>query len=650
MLQKYILLQFCGDHMDQTLSQQFEKFNTHGKLPSPRGVALQVIHLTELNDTTAHQVAKLINNDPSLASRILKSANILVRREGRPVTSIIDAVTVLGFKSVRQLALSLSLVADFSAGSCVGFDYQKFWAHSVCSGVAAQQLITRMSIGVADEAFLLGLLSQIGRLTLSTVFPEQYSKILAQSAESNNLSKLERTTFGLDHNQITSLMLADWGMPELFQNIAMYLEHPDASLFADGSRSWRLLQLFHFADRLAEICTDAPADRLTKIPKLMLLSTREGIETDTLIEIGDVVIKEMKEWGSLLNITVPAIPPFKELLGAASIANELTGIEALPGGAAEFVKLRILLVEDDRSMQLLYKNLLEKSGHKVTTANNGRAALEIVKKSPPQLIISDWMMPEMDGIEFCKAIRKNEEWKQIYFFIVTAQESTEKLVEAFEAGVDDYLSKPINPKVLGARLRAAQRIIQMQEAQVQDHLQLRKFADELALSNQRLQELALTDSLTGLPNRRYGIDRLEQEWAIATRSGHPVCCMMVDVDRFKMINDTFGHHLGDEALKMVAESLRHAARKQDVVCRLGGEEFLVICSNTNEEACFQYAERLRQQVDSQPLQVQGKTLHITVSIGLSSNSKIGNVEAMLHLADERLYAAKAAGRNKTIAG
>jgi diguanylate cyclase (GGDEF)-like protein len=160
----------------------------------------------------------------------------------------------------------------------------------------------------------------------------------------------------------------------------------------------------------------------------------------------------------------------------------------------------------------------------------------------------------------------------------------------------------------------------------------------------------MTDSLTGLPNRRYGIDRLEQEWANATRSGHPVCCMMVDVDRFKLINDTYGHHLGDEALKMVAASLRHAARKEDVVCRLGGEEFLVICANTNVEAGYQYAERLRQQVASQPLQVQGKTIPITVSIGLSSNANHKNVESMMHIADDRLYAAKAAGRNRTIAG
>lgn len=635
--------------MDPSLSQQFEKFNAHGKLPSPKGIALQVIHLTEQQDSTAQQIAKLINNDPSLASRIIKSANLLARREGRPVTSIIDAVTVLGFKSVRQLALSLSLVADFSSGACAGFDYQEFWAHSVCCGVAAQQLVSRMNIGVADEAFLLGLLSQIGRLTLSTIYPEQYSQLLARSSGAQNLTELERNSFGLDHNQITSLMLKDWGMPELFQEIALHLESPDTSHFAEGSRNWRLLQLFHFANNIAALCTSNPAERFHKVPQMMLLATHVGIETVALIEIGDLVIKELVEWSHLLNIAVAAIPPFEQMLNAASIVHELKRVVALPGSTAESVKLNILLVEDDRSIQLLYKNMLEKSGHHVAAASNGKIALEMVKNAPPQLIISDWMMPELDGLQLCKEIRKNPAWNNIYIFLITALESTANLVEAFEAGVDDYLTKPINAKIFAARLRAAQRIIQLQVTQEQERKQLRKFADELALSNKRLQELVLTDTLTGLPNRRYGIERLEQEWAIAIRSGNPVCCMMIDVDLFKSVNDTYGHQFGDEALKMVAANLRLAARKEDVVCRFGGEEFLVICSNTDENACFQYAERLRLQVAAHPLEVQGKTLPITISIGLSANTKLSNIESMMSLADERLYKAKSSGRNRTVA-
>lgn len=638
-----------GNSMTQSINQKFEAFKARGNLPSPRGMSLQIIQLTDKEDTTVQQIARLINSDPALAGRVIKAANLLVRREGRPIASIMDAVSLLGLKSVRQLALSLSLVADFGTGPCQHFDYQKFWAHSACGGLAAQEVVTRTQLGVADEAFLLGMLAQIGRLTLATVFPPEYSRILEQLSESDDLSALERQAFGLDHNQISALMLADWGMPKLFQDVALYLERPETSPLKEGERSWRLLQLFHFSEHLAEVCIAAPAARYRQVPRLMLLATRVGIETETLIEIGNHVAQGMREWSALLGIAAPDIPPFAEILNSASITPELLGVDELPSGQHAAYKLRILLVEDDRAIQLLYKALLEKAGHQVVTANNGRAALEIVKAGPPQLIISDWMMPEMDGIEFCKTLRKNPDWQRIYVFIVTAQESTEKLIEAFEAGVDDYLSKPINPRVLAARLRAAQRIIQMQEAQEEDRLQLRQFADELAQSNKRLQALALTDALTGLPNRRHGMERMEQEWAVSSRSSRPLCCMMVDIDHFKSINDSHGHLLGDEALKMVAASLRQTARKQDIVCRLGGEEFLVICIDTDEQAGFHYAERLRQHVASQALQIQDKTLHLTVSIGVSANSGLDNADAMLQQADERLYAAKAAGRNCTIA-
>lgn len=632
-----------------SINQAFEDFKTHGNLPSPNSIALQIIQLASQDDTSTQQIAKLISNDPALAGRIVKAANLLFRHQVRPIASILDGVTILGINSVRQLALCISLVDDFHSGPCKGFDYQKFWAHSACSAVAAQEIVAKMNVGVADEAFLFGLVSQIGRLALATVFSQKYTQVLEQSVAANNPHELERNAFGIDHNQITAMMLADWGIPELFQKIALHIEHPDASEFSKGGRSWLLLQLLHFADLVATICTSSTTERYQLVPRLMLLATHTGIQTSALIEIGDRVIQGLMEWCELLNIVKPSLPTFEEILTSAAIAPVSTNDEGSPSPQFSTFKLRILLVEDDRAVQLLYKSFLEAIGHTVTTANNGRAALEILKTNRPQIIISDWIMPEMDGIAFCKALRANPEWRNIYLFIVTAQESTEKLIEAFEAGASDYLTKPINQRVLAARLRAAQSIIQMQEALEKDRLQLRQFADELALSNQRLQELALTDTLTGLPNRRYALERLEQAIAVAIRGGRPVCCMMVDIDHFKTVNDTYGHHYGDDALKMVASSLRHAARKQDVVCRIGGEEFLVICADTDEISGFQYAERLRQHVSSRSMLIQGKKLQLTVSIGLTDNTDYKNLEDMINQADRRLYAAKTAGRNCTIA-
>jgi len=642
------LVALCGGYMNQSITEKFEEFKTHGKLPSPRGVALQIIKLANNEKTTTQQISLLISKDPALAGRIVKSANLLVQNTGRPIASITDAVTVLGIKSVRQLALSLSLVADFRSGICKGFDYQRFWSHSACSAIAAQKIVTKLRAGVADEAFLLGLLAQIGRLAMATICPQNYAQVIEKSTSAHNLDNLESMAFGINHNQLTALMLADWGMPELFQQIAVHLEHPEKSTFKEGERDWFLLQLFHFADCVADVCTSTPYERYRLIPKLLRLATRVGIETDTLIEVGDHVVQGLRDWGTLLNITMPSLPGFSEILNSTTLNPEHVGVNNLPSAQLPSQKLRILLVGDHSATQKSFKTILEKAGHTITIASSAAAALEQIKIRPPQLIISNLDMQGMDGVECCKALRKHSEWHKIFVFIVTDQENTDRLVDIFDAGANDYLTTPINDKILVARISAAQRIIHMQETQEEDRLQLRQFADELAISNQRLQVLALTDELTDLPNRRYGIERLDQEWAVAVRGARPVTCMMIDIDHFKSINDVYGHPVGDEALKLIAQSLRQAARKQDIVCRLGGEEFLVICPDTDSNSGFQYAERLRQFVSAQTLSAQGGKIHFTVSIGLTDNSNLTSSEAMLHQADERLYAAKAAGRNRTV--
>ncbi len=155
---------------------------------------------------------------------------------------------------------------------------------------------------------------------------------------------------------------------------------------------------------------------------------------------------------------------------------------------ATFYKLRILLVDDDRAILLLLKTLLEKAGHTVNTARSGIEGLACIDSFKPQLIITDWMMPQMDGIEFCRALRKNPAWRSIYVFIMTAQEGEDRLVEAFEAGANDYMTKPLRPKLLVARLRAAQRVVQLQEEVDFDRQQLHQFADELVNFNHRLRK------------------------------------------------------------------------------------------------------------------------------------------------------------------
>jgi diguanylate cyclase (GGDEF)-like protein len=314
-------------------------------------------------------------------------------------------------------------------------------------------------------------------------------------------------------------------------------------------------------------------------------------------------------------------------------------------------KMRVLLVDDDRAMRMLLQEMLNAAGHQVTVASNGIEALKILENERPQLIITDWVMPEMDGITLCRELRAKAENRSIYVILMTAYESPGKLLEAFEAGADDYVYKPITPKMFFARLGAAQRVVQLQEDLAADREQLLRYSNELAIANERLLLQALTDSLTGLHNRRFAMERLEQEWALTKRGGRALSCLMVDVDHFKLINDRHGHQVGDEALKRVATVLKKAARTEDVVCRYGGEEFLVICPDTKLADAFQCAERLRLSVEAQTLKLpDGNELKMTVSIGLTEKQDAFNsLAVLLNQVDKNLYAAKEAGRNRCVA-
>jgi diguanylate cyclase (GGDEF)-like protein/PAS domain S-box-containing protein len=460
-------------------------------LPSPKGVALQIIRLTQQDEVSNQDIAHAIKADPALSGRIIKLANARVAYQTRPIASIVDAVSVLGFNTVRQTVLGLSLMDDNRGGKCAAFDYQNFWARSLLTAITAQNLVLHSGIGSSEEVFILGLLGHIGSLALATVYPQEYARLLGISAndETTELGCLERGEFGFDHNQLTQAMLADWGMPQVFQDVVLFHEDPSLSGIEEDTRNGRLLNVLHIADCFSSMCLDQGVSRRKMVPKLILMTTRFGVEMEALTRLGDQSAHEWREWCLLCGIHSVHIPPFAELLEAVPLLGTMLGMTDDPSdNVTAFYPLRILLVDDDRVILVLLKSMLEKSGHTVLTASKGEEALGLIDEFVPQLIITDWLMPGMDGIEFCRALRKNPASRNIYVFIMTAQDGLEQLVIAFEAGANDYMTKPIRPKMLLARLRAAQRVVQLQEEMEFDRLQLHKFADELAASNQRMRK------------------------------------------------------------------------------------------------------------------------------------------------------------------
>lgn len=318
--------------------------------------------------------------------------------------------------------------------------------------------------------------------------------------------------------------------------------------------------------------------------------------------------------------------------------------------------LRILVVDDDPAAVALVSRILQAAGHEVLTAADGAEALRVVLHEGPNIVITDWNMPVMDGLEFCAAVRNCEACGFVYVILMTASPGSEALERAFLAGVDDFLHKPLSAGELIARLRAAERVLRLdQDVQKRNrevhraNAEMQLAAEKLACANRKLVELATTDELTGLANRRAGMQRLEDAWSLSVRYGSPLACMLIDIDHFKRVNDTNGHDAGDFVLAQVAAALRRVIRKGEVACRLGGEEFLIVCPHATDAQAALGGERLRREVESLAIETPSGTCRVTISVGVASRVPgMSSPEQLLKAADEAMYFAKRTGRNRTV--
>ena len=306
-------------------------------------------------------------------------------------------------------------------------------------------------------------------------------------------------------------------------------------------------------------------------------------------------------------------------------------------------KYRILVVDDHEDNVELLRARLQARGYDVEGANDGQAALDKVDSWCPDLVLLDVMMPKMDGIEVVRRIKGNPKLPFIPVIMQTALDSTENKVEGLDAGADDYVTKPINFAELEARITAHLRIKQLQT----DLAASRK---ELSEANDKLTRISLTDGLTGIDNRRSLEDRLQEMWQHSVRLHEPIALVMCDIDKFKSVNDNYGHQAGDSVLKEFAKLLKDEAREIDRVGRYGGEEFLLILPGTVLDAAVTFAERLREKVEGHTFSYVGGTLRRTMSCGVASSPhpRVKDQEALLRAADDALYVAKETGRNRVV--
>ena len=292
---------------------------------------------------------------------------------------------------------------------------------------------------------------------------------------------------------------------------------------------------------------------------------------------------------------------------------------------------------DDAPENVMLLSLILKDLGTVSSALSGREAIDKALENPPDLILLDIQMPELDGYDVIKALKNDPRTENVPVIFVTGLSDDGDEEKGLKLGAIDYITKPYKPTVVTARVR--------------NHLRLREYALRLEQMNEELERLATTDALTSAFNRRYFMSKLEDEVERARRYKHPSSLLMIDVDHFKRINDSFGHDVGDTVLIQLVKLLEAQVRQLDTVARIGGEEFAILLPETGKKEAMISAERLLRIVRAASIEAGGNKLQFTISIGCTEfGADSPKVEAILKTADLALYEAKESGRDRVVVG
>lgn len=325
--------------------------------------------------------------------------------------------------------------------------------------------------------------------------------------------------------------------------------------------------------------------------------------------------------------------------------------------------MKILIIDDEKNIRTILSEMVQQWGYEVILAADGESAWKIFQViKEPIIVLLDWLMPGMDGIELCRRLKQSERTSHTYVIMLTAKKGdVEDAVISFDAGADDFVTKPIDPRELSCRLSVGRRILTYQHHLEQRNATLQETTKvmehvmrELQIVNGKLKEISLEDELTGIANRRCLERYLVKEWWHALREKEALSFLMVDVDFFKRYNDTYGHPAGDECLKKIATVLAaNVKRGGDITARYGGEEFAIVLRATGSEGGQKVAENIRRDVESLAIPHKASKIapYVTLSIGVATliPEMNSSYEMLIKEADDALYQAKNDGRNRWIA-
>jgi len=620
------------------IDDRFKALKNTGRLPSPRGIYLEVARLVDAEETSSLDLARVLQADPALSARLLKMTSMAMRAGRRPIVSIPDAILVLGFAQIKRLVLALTLM-QASEQRVPGFDYASFWTTSLLTALAVQELVQILGQAPADEIFVLGLLARIGHLSLASAYPEEFAQILQDAPTPVDelwLKAQELERFALDEDEVTGLLLEDWGFPAVYVEAAFFQSNAKAVPRGEWPRSLRIAHMLSLGRSLAQQCLLQTQDDDGQREHLLREAAHLGIDVATMETIAQSLLMAWPEWRGLLGEAAPLrrqvqLRQAADTEPGCGVGDAVHSLHVAWAGRVDAVPEVLLSLgkQGNAFWPLSIEGFLHWPG-----------------RDQVDLLVLDWdaiaelwerLLPRFNGRRELGP----------YLLLVAPELPPEVESRLFETAVDARELPPLTDQKLTPHLHAAARRRALRQEQAGRWQRLRQFAGTLVEVNRDLRQAALTDPLTALRNRRYVTERLAQEWAAAQRHGKTLAVLLLDLDNFKQINDELGHHSGDAVLRQLAATLQAHARMQDVLCRVGGDEFLVICPETTLDGARTMAERIRQALLELRVPGAESADGLSLSIGIATNgAEVDSPEALLQAADRALYRAKSHGRNR----
>ncbi|WP_308389022.1 diguanylate cyclase [Acidithiobacillus sp. AMEEHan] len=600
--------------------------------PSPPRLALELLEMLDRPEVSVRDIAERVRRDPILAAKAVQLANSALYRGLRPVVAIEDAVMRIGLAVLARLAIGLSLTEQRPALSRF-FDLPRYWSAALIRATALQALAKAIGAWSPTELFTVGLLADIGALILACAVHEPYGRILESSSDLVERLEKEQAEFGFDHRQLSAALLTRWGLPGF---MAEAVSSDDADAGSHTLRSQELRAMLNIARWFGGYADGSCAENAPPPERLL---AKFGPHNDLMDRIRTEIEGEWQDLADLFEIDPPA--------DVRSRLQQLSHPEAMPlvgraSGAGRAV--RVLVVDDDVASRTLLRRMLEPAGYEVLEASDAESAMELIQQFLPRILILDWVLPGMDGAGLCQCLRK-QFGGRVYLLVLSAVMNGEHTVQALDAGANDFLEKPVSRNLLLAKLKNARDAVELTQSLEEAQYQVRESQRELLLLNEALRQAAAQDDLTGLSNRRSIDQYLEEAWESSRRYASRLAVVMLDVDHFKQVNDEHGHDTGDRALRALAKILKDHVRSSDRVARWGGEEFVVVCSNSSAEEAAQLGERLRRAVEK----LAGDFPSITLSGGVAERTpEMSSPDDLLRAADQALLQAKRDGRNRII--